>query len=313
MKLLGVDVTNPRYVVTLLVCLTAHGPALAGRFQLREGNGGTQGHVYTVSDHQNRVVRKGDWGFTNDEARSVRLQYAKPGTWLRVFDDSDGRTNDDWAEIYVRKAARDIVIPTFQQNADNEYYWIRYYRKNGLDGKVSRVQVIAAPYPARGATAAERLDDLLAPAYSYWPHKKGEAYEHTSQNSNYRVWIPEISEAPDGSLFVSAKLDHIRGWATDDHAIITLRFTRDGMLQSADSTIILADDRVFTASIEAARDLAEVINSKEGRIAVASVKLAQKLYVDLLSLGEGGGRAHFPAVVGHHINHIGMAGVAATR
>ena len=84
-------------------------------------------------------TKKVSW-FDNDEARSVLVQNAKAGDVLRVYDNPDGKTNDDWATIRIKKDIKYLVIGTFEQTFENELYQIVFKRKNGLDGKISHVR-----------------------------------------------------------------------------------------------------------------------------------------------------------------------------
>jgi hypothetical protein len=81
-------------------------------------------------------AKKSSW-IENDEARSVLVQNGKAGDVLRVYDNPDGKTDDDWAVITLKKDVAYLVIGTFEQTYENELYKIDFHRKNGLDGKTS--------------------------------------------------------------------------------------------------------------------------------------------------------------------------------
>jgi hypothetical protein len=117
-----------------------------------EGNGCSQDIVFTYNSYvqaKDNCKKHGACKGDNDEARSLRiLKSAKRGTQIRLFDDPNGKTDDDYAIINILNPRRfeenGRCVRTFEEELDNarEGITLDYIRKNGLDGKVSRVQVI---------------------------------------------------------------------------------------------------------------------------------------------------------------------------
>lgn len=126
-----------------------------------EGNNATQAVVGSLPRYDRRFplskmsinVKDVSW-FENDEARSVLVQDAMAGDELLVFDNPAGKQNDDWALIKIKKNIKYLVIGTFEQNYANEFYQIRFSRKNGLDGKISHVRNGGAGVPPGKGPAA---------------------------------------------------------------------------------------------------------------------------------------------------------------
>jgi hypothetical protein len=129
-----------------------------GRIEFFEGNRGTQdpltkkkmddspGQLFNLK-HRNRPI-------PNDEARSMVLSNVAPGVVIRVYDSPSGATNDDYAFITVLESVEKIVIDSFE----NKQGFVRGIRQNGklvavldgvyvngLDGKVSRIEVAYEP------------------------------------------------------------------------------------------------------------------------------------------------------------------------
>jgi hypothetical protein len=77
----------------------------------------------------------------NDEAKSMILHNVKKGTLIRVFDDSERDREDDWAEIEVKKDQDFLTIDSFEKEVSNENYRVTYFKLNGLNGKVSSLEV----------------------------------------------------------------------------------------------------------------------------------------------------------------------------
>ncbi|MBN2516701.1 MAG: hypothetical protein JXC33_11800 [Deltaproteobacteria bacterium] len=81
----------------------------------------------------------------NDEAKSAVLYGYFPQGWrIRLYDSSSGSTKDDWFEIVFLRDMRNVryVIGTFEYSFKDYYIQASYHKKNGLDGKVSRIEVI---------------------------------------------------------------------------------------------------------------------------------------------------------------------------
>lgn len=108
-----------------------------GQIVFYEGNGGSQDIVTTFSDNpgQDRRVNP------NDEARSVKLLDVRAGTVISVFDAKNGSQTDDFCVIQVKRSSPEYTVGTFERSFEDESVIVSYARKNGLDGKVSRVRI----------------------------------------------------------------------------------------------------------------------------------------------------------------------------
>ncbi len=108
-----------------------------GQIVLKEGNGCSQDIVNTYDDTpgQNLKVKP------NDEARSAQLLAVRVGAIITVYDSPDGKLNDDFCVIRVKKSFNDYCVRTFEQSYGDEYVSVSYASKNGLDGKVSRIRI----------------------------------------------------------------------------------------------------------------------------------------------------------------------------
>jgi hypothetical protein len=102
-----------------------------------EGSGGSQDIVQTVSDSPGQDFRPDH----NDEIASVKLLDVRPGTVISVFDDRRGSKDDDFAVIQCKKSAPEYTVSTFERSYEDEYVLVSYGRRDGLDGKVSRIRI----------------------------------------------------------------------------------------------------------------------------------------------------------------------------
>ncbi|MGH3567079.1 MAG: hypothetical protein ACRDRH_13805 [Pseudonocardia sp.] len=107
-----------------------------GHILLYEGNGASQNVVTTFNDQsgQNRRV-------PNDEARSAKFVHVRVGAVVSVYDDKNGSEKDDFCVIRVKRSSPDYTVSTFERSYEDDFVQVSYRRKNGLDGKVSRIRV----------------------------------------------------------------------------------------------------------------------------------------------------------------------------
>ena len=147
-----------------------------------------------------------------------------------------------------------------------------------------------------------------------WIDKNGKAAKFEVSGSRYRSWKPEISPTPTGGIFVSIRIDHLRGLlATDDHASLEITFDKEGNVSSARSSIALQGRRVTSDLIEGTGKLgAQLIG----------MDLAAKVGTEMISNLSGKilrenirepGRVSFPAVLQHQYNLLCLAVAVADK
>jgi hypothetical protein len=106
-----------------------------GQVVFYEGNGGSQDIVHSTTDAAGQNFRPNQ----NDEARSVKLLDVRPGCTITVFDSPDADRTDDFCVVQVKRSNPEYIVATFERSYEDEYVLVSYARKNGLDGKVSRI------------------------------------------------------------------------------------------------------------------------------------------------------------------------------
>ena len=123
-----------------------------------------------------------------------------------------------------------------------------------------------------------------------WFYKFRTAAQYKSGGSKYRTYMPTVSPAPGGGVFISTKIDHIRGFGGDDHCLLGLTFNPSGILTEASAKIEMGSKSFDTGIIrKRAAISADVFISLTDQVSKWKVH---------------GGRANFPAVVQHNINLI---------
>ena len=113
-----------------------------GHIRFREYNHCEGNHKGECTDQSGTKINfKNTDGFTNDDARSAQLLNVRAGAVIRVYDSPVGKTSDDWTEIVVKKQVQEYCVKTFEETYEDDIVRVTYHRNNGLDGKVSRVEV----------------------------------------------------------------------------------------------------------------------------------------------------------------------------
>lgn len=131
---------------------------------------------------------------------------------------------------------------------------------------------------------------------------------YTLSGSNYRTYKPEITPTPDGGIFASVRIDHLRGWlASNDHAVLEITFAKDGTVHSARSTLALQGRTISSDLIRSTAAVSGEVTGVGG-----AVKVGTDLVADLSSklLREKiveAGRVAFPAAVQHNYNLLYQA------
>ena len=150
--------------------------------------------------------------------------------------------------------------------------------------------------------------DRLGEKLGGWESKGNRAADYERSGSKYRTWKPEVTQMLDGGLFISMRIDHLRGlFASDDHASLQITIDKNGNIVSAQSSLAFQGKKLTSEAI------------REGATAGASVMGVQqvaKVGTDLLAdlsakvLRENvaePGRVTFPAVIHHNYNLLCLA------
>lgn len=117
--------------------------AASATLDFYEGNDARQNLVCSVAASRGLNVnfKNDNLGCDNDEARSLVL-YDVPAGWsILLFDSPTGDRQDDWTEIRVKTTRDRFVVGSFENSVNSPFVRIIHHRNNGLDGKVSRLEV----------------------------------------------------------------------------------------------------------------------------------------------------------------------------
>ena len=150
--------------------------------------------------------------------------------------------------------------------------------------------------------------DSLGEQLGGWESKGDKAADYERSGSKYRTWKPEVTPTLDGGLFISVRIDHLRGlFASDDHASLQITLDSKSNIISAQSSMAFQGNSITsdaiklgaTASTEV-MGIAQVAKVGTDLLADLSSKLLREKVAEP-------GRVTFPAVIHHNYNLICLA------
>jgi hypothetical protein len=151
-------------------------------------------------------------------------------------------------------------------------------------------------------------DEAFGKTLGGWKNRSNKAAEYDLSGATYRTYKPEVSPTPDGGLFISVRIDHVRGWlSSDDHAMLELTVDSKGMIVSAQSNIAIQGRSISSDLILGTNDAAHqavgmdrAVQIGTDLVANLSAKLLREKIVEA-------GRVSFPAAVRHNYNLLFQA------
>jgi hypothetical protein len=159
------------------------------------------------------------------------------------------------------------------------------------------------------AGAEVKIDDqAFGKSLGGWTKRDNQAAEYPLSGTTYRTYKPEVSPTPDGGIFVSIRIDHVRGWlASDDHAILEVTVSPTGAISSAQSNIAIQGRSISSDVIlgtneagKAAVGVDRAVQIGTDLVADLSAKLLREKIVEA-------GRVSFPSVLRHNYNLLFQA------
>lgn len=142
-----------------------------------------------------------------------------------------------------------------------------------------------------------------------WTKRGNSAAEYTLSGSGYRTYKPEISPTPNGGIFVSIRIDYVRGWlSSDDHAILEITANSKGVIVSAQSNIAIQGRSVTSDLILGSNEASKQIVSGPERAVQIGADLVSDISAKMLreNIVEAG-RVSFPAALRHNYNLLFQA------
>ncbi|PAW62343.1 MAG: hypothetical protein B9S37_01940 [Verrucomicrobiia bacterium Tous-C3TDCM] len=150
--------------------------------------------------------------------------------------------------------------------------------------------------------------DALGKSLGGWDSKGKRAANYELSGSTYRSYMPEITPTPEGGIFISVRIDYVRGiFASNDFATLEMTFSADGTMSSTQSSIAIQGKTITSDVMRSGAKLGE----NKGAVGMA-VKLGGDMVANLTeklsreNLVEAG-RVTFPAAVRHNYNKVFQA------
>jgi hypothetical protein len=141
-----------------------------------------------------------------------------------------------------------------------------------------------------------------------WDDKGGKAARYDHAGSPYRTYKPWVTNAADGAVTVSTKIDHIRDspvidLVQDDHCLLTVTFDSDGEIVSVSATMKFAEVPQFDP-ILVEKAVIAAGQVKYAAAAKVAAEVLNSLAKFITNRTDHGGRLNFPTVVKNNIDII---------
>ncbi len=141
-----------------------------------------------------------------------------------------------------------------------------------------------------------------------WTKRGKSSAEYALSGATYRTYKPEITPTPDGGIFISVRIDHVRGWlSSDDHAVLEVTVSGKGEIVSAKSSIAIQGRSITSDVIRGGTDAGQKLAGVDRAVQIGtdlvadlSAKLLREKIVEP-------GRVTFPAALRHNYNLLYQA------
>lgn len=146
-------------------------------------------------------------------------------------------------------------------------------------------------------------EETLGNSLGGWKVRAGKAAEYPLSGANYRTYRPEITPTPDGGIFVSIRIDHVRGWfSSDDHAMLEITVDKRGRVISAQSSIAIQGRSVTSDVIRGGTDAGQKLAGVDRAVQIGTDLVADVSAKMLREKIVEAGRVSFPSVLRHNYN-----------
>lgn len=141
-----------------------------------------------------------------------------------------------------------------------------------------------------------------------WNKQAGKVAEYSLSGANYRTYRPEVTPTPDGGIFVSVRIDHVRGWlSSDDHAMLEITADREGRVVSAQSSIAIQGRSVSSDVIRGGTNAGQKIAGVDRAVQIGTDLIADVSAKMLREKIVEAGRVSFPSALRHNYNLLYQA------
>jgi hypothetical protein len=151
-------------------------------------------------------------------------------------------------------------------------------------------------------------DEVFGNSLGGWKKRDNKAAEYPLSGSVYRTYKPEVTPTPEGGLFVSLRIDHVRGWlSSDDHAVLEITVDAKGAIVSAQSTIAIQGRSISSDLIVGVNESGKKLVGTEQAVQIGTDLIANLSAKLLREKVVEAGRVSFPSVLRHNYNLLFQA------
>lgn len=172
--------------------------------------------------------------------------------------------------------------------------------------KLLSLAILALPLAASAGVSIDHA--AFGTSLGGWNKRDKQAAEYPLSGSTYRTYKPEITPTPDGGLFVSLRIDHVRGWlSSDDHAVLEITISAAGNIESAQSTIAIQGRSITTDLIRSGNEAGKKLVGVDRAVQIGTDLVADLTAKMLQEKIVEAGRVSYPAVLRHNYNLLFQA------
>jgi hypothetical protein len=159
------------------------------------------------------------------------------------------------------------------------------------------------------ATAEVKVDDeVFGKSLGGWKKRDNQAAEYPLSGSNYRTYKPEVTPTPEGGIFISLRIDNVRGWmSSDDYAVLEITVSATGVITSAKSNIAIQGRSISSDMILGVNEAGKQITGAERAVQIGTDLIADLSAKLLREKIVEAGRVSYPAVLRHNYNLLYQA------
>ncbi|MFT4176950.1 MAG: hypothetical protein QM627_09870 [Luteolibacter sp.] len=168
--------------------------------------------------------------------------------------------------------------------------------------------LITLALSATACLAAPYIDfDGFGKSLGGWK-KGGNTVDYPHSGSTYRTFRPEVSPTPDGGIFVSVRIDNVRGWfSNNDYAVLEITVSPKGNIASAQSSIAIQGRSISSDVIRGGTAAGQKMTGVDHAVQIGTDLVADLTSKLLQEKIVEAGRVSFPSVVRHNYNLLYQA------
>jgi hypothetical protein len=166
--------------------------------------------------------------------------------------------------------------------------------------------IAAMVWTAHGEVKVD--NEALGKSLGGWKKKDNQAAEYSQSGTIYRTYKPEVTPTPEGGIFISLRIDNVRGWmSSDDYAVLEVTVSPQGVISSAKSNIALQGRSISSDVIMGANEAGKTITGADRAVQIGTDLIANLSAKFLNEKVVEAGRVSFPAALRHNYNLLYQA------